>query len=106
VKVRELYVLCERGLFVLDYIAQTVQLYTGEDDEGVARRPPALASFPGSGEAPLRAELEAFLRAARGAELPAADADEGIAALRVAEAMVESARLGGPVHLTAIGGAR
>jgi predicted dehydrogenase len=114
VKVRELYVLCEGGLFVLDYIAQTVQLYTGEDDEGVARRPPALASFPQPGEAPLRAELEAFLRVARGARgsspfrersAPAAGAEEAIAALRVAEAMVQSARRGEPVSLASVGGA-
>jgi predicted dehydrogenase len=101
-KVRELYVLCERGLFVLDYIAQTVQFYTGEDDEGVARRPPATATFPQPGEAPLRAELAAFLRVARGEEPPAVGVDEAIAALRVAEAIVESARRGAPVQLAAM----
>jgi predicted dehydrogenase len=105
-KVRELYVLCEHGLFVLDYIAQTVQLYTGEDDEGVARRPPALATFPQPGEAPLRAELEAFIRVARGEEPPAVDADQAIAALRVADAMVQSAQRGAPVHLASPRGAK
>ena len=50
---------------------------------------------------PLRAELAAFLRLARREEPPPVSADDAIAAMRVVEALVESARRGEAVRLIA-----
>ncbi|MBI4571605.1 MAG: hypothetical protein HY723_06605, partial [Chloroflexi bacterium] len=55
---------------------------------------------------PLRAELAAFLRAARGETPPPVTADDAIAAMRVVEAIIESARCGETVRLAARGTAR
>jgi predicted dehydrogenase len=103
IKVRELTVLGERGMFVVDYLTQTLSFYSSHmgdaPDRGEVRPEPT--TFPGPGEAPLRAELSAFLRAASGLEPPPVDASEAIAAMRVAEARVEAADLGEAVRLTA-----
>ena len=110
VKVRELAVLGERGMFVLDYITQELSCY-----EIVAAVPTAGAGWPASvsglegamtrlpveREEPLRAELSAFLRTARGLEPPPVSAADGIAAIRVADALVEAARRGEAVRLIA-----
>jgi predicted dehydrogenase len=48
---------------------------------------------------PLRAELEAFVRVAKRLEPPAITAADGIAALRVAEALVEAGRTGRSVRV-------
>jgi UDP-N-acetylglucosamine 3-dehydrogenase len=108
VKVRELTVLGERGMFVVDYLRQTLSYYSSDlgDAPDRADVPPEVATFPGPGEAPLRAELSAFLRVASGVEPPTVGASEAIAAMRVAEALVEAARLGEAVHVKARGAAR
>lgn len=100
VKRRELTVLGEHGMFVVDYLHQELRFYDSGASEPRAK-PPAVETFPGAGEAPLREEFEAFLRMAKGLEPPAVDADDAIAAMRVAEALVESAERGQPVHLAA-----
>lgn len=96
VKVRELTVLGERGMFVVDYLRQTLAFYSSDlaaaPDCEEARPEPM--TFPEPGKAPLRAELSAFLRVASGLESPPVGASEAIAAMRVAEALVEAARLG------------
>ena len=105
IKVRELTVLGERGMFVLDYLSQTLRFFDAKlGDLGAVQ--PQVATFPGAGAAPLRAELAAFLRAAQRAEPPAVDAGDAIAAMRVAEALVESANAGEPVRVAAQGTAR
>jgi UDP-N-acetylglucosamine 3-dehydrogenase len=96
VKVRELTVLCERGMFVVDYLRQVLRfLPSGIDgvvgDDGVRWES---EEFPDPGQAPLRAELSAFLRTARGLEPPSVGAADAIAAMRVAEALVASAQRG------------
>jgi predicted dehydrogenase len=48
---------------------------------------------------PLHHELSAFLRVARGEEPPPVTADDAIAAMRVVEALIESARTGETVRL-------
>jgi predicted dehydrogenase len=77
--------------------------------------PQALLFEAGAGKAvsvpvqrgePLRAELAAFLRAARGEMPPPVTADDAIAAMRVVEAIIESARSGEAVRLAARGTAR
>ncbi len=102
VKVRELTVLGERGLFVVDLLSQELRFYQSDmgeaPDDGEGR--PELAVFPDPGQAPLRAELAAFLRMARRLEPPPVSAADAIATMRVAEALVESARRGEAVRLT------
>jgi len=105
VKVRELAVLGERGTFVVDYISQSLSFRASEP--GDAARAPDVwppsaggdthVELPVERHEPLRAELATFLRVARGLEPPRASAADGIAALRVAEALVEAARRGEPV---------
>ena len=104
IKVREIAVLGERGLFVADELRQELRFF--ESAEAAAEAQAVLVSFPGAGEAPLRAELAAFLRVARGEAPPPVSAADGIAALRVAEALLESARRGEAVRLAAGGLAR
>ncbi len=102
VKERQLSVLGERGMFVVDYLSQELRFHRSEPVQGQ----PEVTSFPGAGETPLRAELSAFLRVARGQEPPAVSAADGIAAMRVADALVEAARRGEAVRLTAGGTVR
>ena len=109
VKVRELAVLGERGMFVVDYITQELSFYES-DVVGPAQASAGWPTAPGEGvmsalpverEEPLRAELSAFLRVVRALEPPTVTADDAITALRVADALVEAARRGEPVRLTA-----
>ena len=96
VKVRELSVFGERGMCAVDYIARTLRRYTMRPD---AESEAAEITVPDAGQEPLRVELSAFLRVARGEEPPPVTAADGIAAMRVADALVESARRGEPVRL-------
>ncbi len=105
-KVRELLVLGERGLFRLDYIRQELAFYQScPRAKRRVGRPPALSpdptasgaapqSIPIEKEEPLQVELEAFLAAVRAdTETPVSGAD-AIVALHIAERLVESARQG------------
>jgi predicted dehydrogenase len=101
-KQRSLTVLCERGMFVVDYAAQSLTFY--ENYAAVAREG-AIASvtegpmtrYPITYHEPLRLELEAFREAVlAGGPAPVSAAD-GIAALAVSEALVQSAREQRPV---------
>jgi predicted dehydrogenase len=96
VKVRQLSVVGERGMCTVDYIARTLRWHTMLPDAESAGEE---AAVPNAGEEPLRAELAAFLRVARGEEPPPVTAADGIAAMRVADALVESARRRGVVRL-------
>jgi UDP-N-acetylglucosamine 3-dehydrogenase len=98
VKLRELSVFGERGMCAVDYLTQTVHQYMMLLDKEVA---PDEVSFPDAGEAPLRAELSSFLLVARGLRPSPVTAEDGIAAMRVAEALLESAQRGGAVQLAA-----
>ena len=100
VKVRELTLLGERGMFTVDELRQELRWYAGRAEEP-SKVEPQLSALPGAGQAPLRAELATFLRVARGDEPPAVDAADGIAALRVADALVEAASRGAPVRVGA-----
>jgi predicted dehydrogenase len=108
-KVRELSVLGERGLFVLDYLAQTLKFYESEPSEGGTGGPgwQTLTTLRGSGGAgvhipieprePLERELSAFVAALREGTPPRVTADDALAALAVADALTESAKTGRPV---------
>jgi predicted dehydrogenase len=96
VKLRELSVFGEQGMCAVDYLTQTVEQYvTLPDAQATAEE----VSFPDPGQAPLRAEMAAFLRVARGDEPSPVTAADGIAAMRVADALLESAARGSAVQL-------
>ncbi len=84
-KFRGFSFLSERGTLVGDYIPQTLRLELPSGDS---------ENIPVEHSEPLRAELEAFLRAAAGHEPPAVTADDAIATMRVVEALIESANSG------------
>lgn len=101
-KVRELTVTGERGMFVASYLTQ--ELYFYENNIGHASWD-ALDTLTGVLEGnmtrfhferrePLRAELEAFVAAVRDGQPPVVTADDALAALHLAELLVESGRRG------------
>ena len=114
-KIRELSVLGERGMFVVDYLARELTFYENAHASG----PPAAEGQPvdwaarhlkGVSEGavhmlhvekrePLRVELEAFSRAVRDGMPVAVTADDGLAAMAAAEALVRSASSGASVSL-------
>jgi predicted dehydrogenase len=100
-KVRQLTILGERGMFVVDYLAQ--DLYFHEHPTR-ATEWDALAGMRGGGEGdmvrfaldrrePLRVQWEAFLDAVRGGERPPVDGGDGLAALSTARAIRRSGEL-------------
>lgn len=103
-KERTLAVLCEKGMFVVDYAAQTLTFF---ENHAATAREGAIASvtegpmirYPIANREPLRAELEAFRDAIAGGSAPAVSAADGIVALAVAEALVESAAAAMPVRV-------
>ena len=103
VKQRTLAVVGDNGMFVADYIRQELRFYNSAADPVPSRPADATNATPiyVERQEPLRVELAAFLRAARELEPPPVGADDAIAAMRVAEALVESARLGNTVAVPA-----
>ena len=110
-KERSLTVLCEKGMFLVDYAAQTLAFY---ENFAAAAREGAIASvtegpmtrYPIANREPLRAELESFRDAVRD-KLPApVSAHDGMVALAVAEALVESSNTGQPVAVMEVAAAR
>jgi UDP-N-acetylglucosamine 3-dehydrogenase len=97
-KVRELTVLGEHGMFVVNYLTQDLSFYehpthSTEWDQ--------LSGMRGGGEGdmiryalkrvePLRAQWEAFVKAVRGGETSAADGSDGLAVLTVVRAVRQS----------------
>ncbi len=100
-KLREVLVLGERGMFRVDDLTQDLYFYeNAQANNGVW---PALATLKGVSEGsmirfalqryePLKAELQAFLKAVRGEAPVAVSGEDGLAALRLALALVESGR--------------
>ena len=97
VKDRELRVLGERGLFKLDYLTQQLTFTPTSADAGA---PNSEVEIQVDTQEPLRVELDSFLRVARGEEAPRVGADDAIAAMRVVEALVESAQRGEALALS------
>lgn len=102
VKERALHVLCEGGMFVVDGQTQTLEFYENFDAVAlpgafysVTEGP--MTKYPITEVEPLKTELESFVAGVRDGTPPAVSADDGLAALAVAEAMVRSAELGEPV---------
>jgi UDP-N-acetylglucosamine 3-dehydrogenase len=105
-RIRDLAVLGESGLLVLDYAAQTLDLYRGG---GAWTRPAASPGWsPASGgegvpipitpAEPLKEELAAFVAALRDGEPMPVTGEDALAALAAADAITESARRGMPVR--------
>ncbi len=108
-KIRELTVTGERGMFRADYLTQDLfffenavaarghwdpmSLLRGGVDEG------SMTRFRINRREPLALELTAFLAASRGDQSVSVSGDDGIAALRLALAMIDSARTHAPVSV-------
>jgi predicted dehydrogenase len=105
-KIRELTVTGERGMFLVDHLTQDLYFYeNAEASSGadVGERWNAISMLRGVSEGrvirhpvhkyePLKAELEAFVRSvAQGLPVPVGGED-GLAALRLAQALVQSGR--------------
>jgi len=105
-KRRSLAVLGEEGMFELDYLTQKLT-FTKSD----LAHPQLIAGYATafSGDVldievethePLRAQLDAFVRAVRTGERPYVDGEDGAWAVRIATAMLEAASTVRPVDLT------
>ena len=102
VKERTLHVLCEGGMFSVDAELQSLTFY---ENFAAAVRPGTLSSvtegpvteYPITFGEPLKLELERFITSVRSGTPPAVTADDGLAALATAEALVLSAARGEPV---------
>jgi len=99
-KVRELSVTGERGLFVVNYLTQELRFY---ENDAADSRWEALGVLTGVSEGnmtrlkverrePLAAELAAFVAAVRAGGPPPVPGEDGLAALELAEALVEAGR--------------
>ena len=106
-KVRQLSVTGERGMFVVDYLNQHLTLYENAHESASW---PTLDIFDGVTEGnvvryainrvePLRAQLAEFVRLVRGQESGALTPAEGVRALTLALAVVESGRRGETLQL-------
>jgi UDP-N-acetylglucosamine 3-dehydrogenase len=106
-KMRETVIIGEGGMFVADSLTQDLFLFENNWEEGSWR---LLQTLRGVSEGnmvrfalrrvePLRAELAAFVDAVSQGTAPACTLDDGIQALRLAEATLRSAREGIPVAL-------
>lgn len=98
-KLREVLVLGERGMFRVDDLTQDLYFY--ENAQAASLTWPALQTLVGVSEGsmtrfaiqryePLKLELQAFLKAVRGEAPVAVTGEDGLAALRLALALVES----------------
>jgi UDP-N-acetylglucosamine 3-dehydrogenase len=106
-KVRELTVLCERGMFVVDYVAQTLTFFENYAARAIESAPMSVTEgpmtrYPSEFREPLRVELEAFRDAVRSGGPPPVSAHDGMAALAVAEALVRSAEVAEPVKVAEV----
>jgi UDP-N-acetylglucosamine 3-dehydrogenase len=110
-RVRDLMVLGERGLFVLDYAAQTLDFYatpskrTGPVQGWEASRlagAPEGARIDVEPKEQLAQELEAFVSALRNGGPMPVDNRDALAALAAADAITESARTGRPLRPAAV----
>lgn len=101
-KERSLTVLCEKGMFLVDYAAQSLAFY---ENYAASAREGAYASvtegpmtrYPIANREPLRVELEAFRDAVVQHSAAPVSAHDGMVALAVAEALVQSGETGQPV---------
>lgn len=103
-RVRKNTLTCTNALLELDYMAQSARISRsqfGEADPG--QHAPALEydsrELVLKRQEPLRSELEDFLAAARQRRTPLVGGKDGLQALRIAEAALESSKTGRTLHL-------
>ena len=108
-KVREILVLGEHGLFRVDDLAQDLFFYENADQSGVLWHPResikgvsegAMTRYALKRREPLQAELHAFLAAIRTGKPVPVSGEDGIAALRLALALVESGKRNQVIWMT------
>lgn len=107
-KERTLTVLCEKGMFVADYAAQSLAFY---ENYAASAREGVIASvtegpmtrYPVANREPLRLELESFRDAIIAGTPAPVSAHDGMVALAVAEALVRSADTALPVAVAQVG---
>ncbi len=97
-KRRQLLVVGEEGMFELDYLTQRLTFTRATDTTNPRLIGGYAATFEGdvvelpvTVAEPLAAELDAFLRVVRDGEQPLVDADDGMWAVAIAEALLTSA---------------
>jgi predicted dehydrogenase len=90
-RVRDLTVLGERGMFHVDYAAQSLALFRTPGEQ-----PDEIEITRGD---QLEAELNAFVAAVRQGTPPPVTPQDGLAAVAIADAITRSARSGKPVSL-------
>lgn len=109
-KIRQISVLGERGMFTVDYLTQELRFYENDSAGGAW---PSLATLTGVSEGamvrlkvekrePLRMELEAFARAVMEGSSPPIGAADALAALEVAEALVQAAQEGRTITVRSV----
>jgi UDP-N-acetylglucosamine 3-dehydrogenase len=98
-KIRELSVLGERGMFVVNYLTQDLTLYENSSSGGAAEVLSVMGvvegrmiRFPIQRFEPLRAEIESFLSAVRTGGKPHVGGEEGVRALHLAHLIARSGR--------------
>jgi UDP-N-acetylglucosamine 3-dehydrogenase len=89
-KKRELTVTGERGMFVVDYLAQDLTFYPNSADGSVAAGP--AEPMPIERREPLVVELQAFADAVRDGSPAPVDPREALVALLMARALVDAAK--------------
>jgi predicted dehydrogenase len=110
-KIRELSILGERGMFVVDYLSRELTFYENDEHPRSSVAPDwAARHLKGVSEGsrhvlkvekrePLRVELEAFCEAVRERTPPPVSPDDALAAMAAAEALVVAGETGSVVTL-------
>jgi predicted dehydrogenase len=108
-KRRQLVVIGEEGMFELDYLSQRLTFTRATDTTNpklLGGYAPTfegeVAELPVAAAEPLAAEIEAFVRMARDGEDPQVDADDGVWAVAIAEALLASASAHQSVRLDGV----
>jgi UDP-N-acetylglucosamine 3-dehydrogenase len=105
-KRRSLVAVGEEGMFELDYLTQKLTFTRSNVDkplliEGYATTFTGdVAEIPVVSKEPLRAELDEFVRVLRTGDRPYVDAEDGLWAVAIANALLAAAREGRPIDLS------
>jgi predicted dehydrogenase len=98
-KRRQLIVLGDEGMFELDYLTQRLTFTRSAELDRPQLVSGYAPTFPGAqteiaveSHEPLAAELEAFVRVVRGGGRPIVDAEDGLWAVSIADALLTAAR--------------
>lgn len=107
-KIRDVAVTGERGLFRAEYLTQDLYFYENAHAAGsewdhlrILRgvSEGAVTRYPVDRQEPLKLELQAFVDAVRGEDAELVTGDDGVAALRLAHAILDSGTTSRPIAL-------